>query len=354
MAEDDQIGALSRLDEQLRSVLTLSALALRSARGTALEGLFKRQFEATLARIARLHAAKSHDNVDVKELVVFAIEHEALLAQECVEERQYLATAGDPEAGAMAAAVARHRQRARVLAGLAGDLGLHVHSRGIPHVRRYRGVYIAPLSDTVRDLLVTGQEGFLPWADGVIAAVPDSDLEIYRSHSDELAVLFRDANDLLEARRTLDAEGFDRELDRRLDAARSAGKRLVGDALADHVNRLLLRQDTALCNIRERLAPGRPAAAAVVQPLIDEGRDLLAASLAAHATWAPGLDPAGATPAARLARAEQTMQQHASGWAERWRDKDPAGLLPRFQKFLEAGSLAPDLERVAAQVEPRP
>jgi hypothetical protein len=352
MMSSEDIQAFDWLASQLRTNLHLTAQALEAHLGDAeLQPALERQFKHTLLRLAHLHGRGLYEHLGLVEVFILAIEAEARLVQEYQEEQGRLAERGKIPQRSLAEGVERHTRRARRLAEIGAGLGSEAYIHGIPSVRLRRGVYVAPLSGAMSDFLIRQRIAFHPRKDGALVMWAGHHLQELRARAEVVETLYFDAYELEDTINRLDYAELDREIARRLAAARDPQGSGTGDEFLHHVNRLLLHQVIALHSLRELLERGHPHLAAPLRPLIDESVMLIRVALLAHPSWAPeagppGADPEDNNPLRQLAAHERALQEHASGHATRMRDDDAAGLLYKFDKFLSVGSHAGELERI--------
>ncbi|MGH9937035.1 MAG: hypothetical protein ACREAM_12360, partial [Blastocatellia bacterium] len=291
MSSED-IQAFDWLAREMRTNLHLTAQALEAHQGDAeLQAALERQFNHTLLRLAHLHGRGVYEHLGLVEVFILAIEAEARLAQEYQEEQGRLADLGKSPQQPLAEGVERHTRRARRLAEMLAGLGHGVYTHGIPSVALRRGVYVAPFSEAMRYFLVGHRLSFQPWKDGALVMWPGHHLNELQERAEIVEVLYFDVNELEDAINRLDSAGLDREIARRLAAARDPQGSGTGDEFLHHVNRLLLHQVIVLHSLQELLEPEHPHLAASIQPLIDESVTLIRAALLAHPSWAPEADP---------------------------------------------------------------
>jgi hypothetical protein len=312
--------------EQLAAYLCDAAAASARARlaqrdtpqGRALDG----RLEHALDRLALLYGRGTYENLSTEEIFAAAIEAELRLA-----------TVLDGQDAAAAAA------RARSLLEVArGGARLDVREPA-PAGPPYRGVYLEPLSPQVERSLWHREEQYLRWRDGAVLVLDEEEAAALRVGGHDVAVLFLDPGELLDLDSRGDRRALEAELERRLDAARSAPDR-VGDSRDRYLLRLLHSHSVVLRNLRDRLADEHPSAHAALLPVLAGHRALLEARLAAAEPpdRAALLDPLGASD-----DAERDVLTHVSRWSSE--PGDPAGLRGRFLAVAEAGTRLDGFER---------
>jgi len=350
----EDIRAFDWLARQMRTNLHLTAQALEAHQGDAeLQAALERQFNHTLLRLAHLHGRGVYEHLGLTEVFILAIEAEARLTQEYQEEQYRIADRGREPQQSLAEGAGRHNRRARRLAEMLAGLGHEAYTHGIPSVALRRGVYVAPFSGAMSDFLVGHRIPFHPWRDGALVRWPGHHLNELQERAEIVETLYFDVDELEDAINRLDPAELDREIARRLAAARDPEGLGTGDEFLHHVNRLLLHQVIVLHSLQELLEPEHPHLAASLRPLIDESVTLIRAALLAHPSWAPEAAPDDNGPLQQLADHERALQEHASDHATRMRDDDAIGLLYKFDKFLTAGSHADELEHLVQQQEER-
>ncbi len=351
MSSED-IQAFEWLARQLRTNLHLTSQALEAHQGDAeLRPVLERQFKHTLLRLAHLHGRGHYEHMGLVEVFIHAIEAETRLVQEYQEEQGRLADMGKIPQQSLTEGVERHTRRARRLAEIRAGLGTEAYIPGIHSVHLRRGVYVAPLSGALNYFLTERFIAFQSWKDGALVLWPGHQLQELRVRAEVVETLYFDVNELEYAINRLDSAELDREISRRLAAARDPQGSGIGEEFLHHVNRLLLHQVIALQSMQELLEPEHPHLAAPLTTLIDESVVLIRAALLAYPSWAPEADPEDDGPLRQLASHERALQEHASDHATRMRNDDTVGLLYKFDKFLSVGSHADELEGVAQQRE---
>lgn len=357
MSSED-IQAFDWLAKQLQTNLQLTAQALEAHQeDAAIQTVLEQQFKHTLLRLAHLRGRGHYEHIGLVEVFILAIEAEARLVQEYQEEQGRLADLGKIPQQSLAEGVERHTRRARRLAEIRAGLGTEAYIPGIHAVHLRRGVYVAPLSGALKYFLIGQSIAFRPWKDGALVMWPDHHLQELQARAEVVETLYLDVYELENAIKRLDSSELDREIDRRLAAARDPHGSGIFEEFLHHVNQLLLRQVIVLQSLRELLEPQHPHLAPTLRPLIDESVTLIRDALLARPSWAPEANLTGAAPEnnplKQLASHERTLQEHASEHATRMRDEDAAGLLYKFNKFISVGSHADQLERIAQQREER-
>jgi hypothetical protein len=334
----EERGAFEQLAGHLRNTAASGARALRVHRGTPAGSSLDRHLEHTLDRLALLYGRGTYENLSTEDITETAVNNELRLAAALEEPH---------------AAAATGRARALVDAARRG-MRLHVREPA-PSVRLLRGVYVAPLSPELERSLSAREEPYLRWEDGAVLLLGEEELDGLRAASDEVNVLFLDADELLDLDFRDDRPALEAELASRQTAARSAPDR-VGDSRDRYLLRLLDGQSIVLRNLRDRLAQEHPSAHAALLPILAEHRGLHEERLAAQPTAPQSAGPRAAAPEAAAdplgatIESERNLVAHARKWTAE--PGDPAGLRERFRVVADAGTHLPDLEQHHTRKKP--
>jgi hypothetical protein len=324
----DEHAAFYQLADQLRSTAKVSARAIRACRGVPVSAALDGQIEHTLDRLALLYGCGTYENVSTVEIFEAALNNEVRLA-----------TVLDEPDGAAAA----RRARALVDAARRG-VRLHVREPAPPEAA-YRAVYIEPFGPELERSLLSREEPYLRWRDGVVLVLDEEEASALRTGGAEVDVLFLDSGEFLELEARGDWPAFEAELERRLIVARADPGR-IGDSGDRYLLRLLDDQSIVLRNLRDRLsADSHPSAHAALLPILTDHRAPFEARLAIAGT--PAEDPLAEDPLAALIHAERDVLSLAARWSAE--PGDPAGLRKRFRAVAGAGTRLAELERHRVQ-----
>ncbi len=314
----------------LRTCIALTVAARRSLDGPVAE-ILDRHLDQTLERMVGLRNEGMASSL--QELCEVAIEGEARIRFEEQDARFRIP----------AAPADSRRKRAQSLSELLARLGNPSYSHGLPAVVVHRGIHISPLEDVHRANLPTKETLLLEWKNGAILRFPAHLLGSLEDLNLSFCVLYLDAAEAEERARESTAARLNRDLERRLRAARSPGARGLGDSMGDHRNRLYLTQALRIRSLRHRLGPEHAGA---LDALVAEDDEALRLSLQNHLSWADVAPDQGREALSRLIQTERDARQTAE-FLIRLCDPAPVrNFQPLFQDFLEADSSLQELIRM--------
>jgi hypothetical protein len=317
----EQRAAFGQADTLLRGTAAASARALQVHRGTPAGDALERHLEHTLDRLALLYGRGTYENLTTTDILETAVDNELRLAAEL----------DGPAAEAAAG-------RAQALVD-AARRGVRLHVRQPPaSAETHRGVYVQPLRPELERSLWARHEPYLRWRDGAVLIVTEDQAAMLRTAGDEVAVLFLDADELLDLDARDDRPALEAELERRLAAARSTPDG-VGDSRDRYALRILHGQSVVLRNLRDRLADGHPAAHAALLPVIASHRAHLEVRMAAG----PATREVTANPLGASIDHEQDLQALLGEWTVE--PEDPSGLRDRFRAVADADTELAELRR---------
>lgn len=332
--------SFDQLVDWLRQSVQVNVYTLRTYRGTPIGDLLEKHLEHTLERLAGLYGVGTYENLSVSEIFASAINIESLLAH----EYRHPATQSNLQPQRHAELIQgseRHMQRARALINAArrgNNLAVPLEPNSTVS---YRGVYVTPFSPAVHSALLRSERPFVRWQDGVVAGVSEHFMQELSAIKGYVTILFLDADELYDLAGKLPREEFETELGRRLAASRvNVGR--VGDTLERHINRLLLHQNNVLRNLQHRLEKEHPLAHRAVAAILMETRHLIEMGLVVHQTWMPSAEVRQVDPFKQTIDLEARAQAHAADWLNR--NPDETGWRPRFQHFVNSGTLLEELK----------
>jgi hypothetical protein len=307
--------AFDQIADLLRAGAVENARALAAHRGQPAEPLLEKQLESTLDRLAWFYGRGTFENLSTAAIFRTAIDSEVLLA----EDLQGVAAAGA-------------RLRAQRLVD-AARCGVRLYVGGVKGVERWCGVYVETPGPEFERSLVGTEARFLRWNDGLVVALPQSEIDEMRAAGYRIFVLFLDCDELLDLAGRGERSETNAELARRLAIARTATD-CVGDLAQAHLVRRLFKQSVVLRNLRDRLEFEHSLAHRALLPILRSHRTDLEDALAAGGT--------SPYPLLESIAIERSVRSLAERWATE--EGDPAGLQRRFRVVADAPTLAHLLE----------
>jgi hypothetical protein len=323
--------AATLVEQELRSPLPPPRVSAKSL------------LEATLERYTDIYRRSTYETLPLGQLLSSALHAEAYLAYEHRAHAQRMERAGRAvEAQALHDSGQQHHDS---VGGLI-ETALRAHNLNVvprhPYIMPYRGVFLSPYSQELLDGLMSGRDYFARWRDGVVAAIPEDQIERYRSLAPQAVILYLDADALGEEMMRAQMAGattFEASFAHRLQYAENISPARVGEDFAAYASRLLLKQNALLRSVRGRLGDEQHTVAALhCSPLLDGNTRQLQAALAA-------LPESRSTDRmAELEALENSIASHAASWAEHGRAQDSAGLLYQFDGAARSSSVSAQLK----------
>jgi hypothetical protein len=210
-----------------------------------------------------------------------------------------------------------------------------------PLIIPYRGVFLAPYSDGLLDGLVFARDYFVRWRDGVVAAIPENQIEPLQQVAPHAVILFLEGDAMGEQMMRAQIAGensIESAFEQRLLYAQTVSPVQVGEDFDAYATRLLLKQNALLRSLDSRLsAEAHDTAWRHCSPLLVENTAQLQAALAAQP------ENQSADPLADLESLEVYITAHAASWAGHCRDQDSAGLLFQFDGAGRTSSVSQQL-----------
>jgi len=337
--------AIPWLTGRLHDCLTLTALALRETPDPATVAALQDNFTHTLQRLATLAGDPPLGLLMPPEVAEIALQGEARLALEY----------GDLPVPDGQTNMERHQLRCAALARIMADLGDDAFLNGPPFVSRSRGVNVTWLDPEVRAELTREGDTVTDWSGGTLIPWPHDDLDRLAAHREDeqpisVDVLYLDADEYEAFASTTTPAQQERDFAARLAAARAPDGAAIGDSLADHVNRLEIKQLVYLWGLRDLFATlGHGATAAQIEPLIDDEIPSLILALQRTPSGGPATEGSGSPKNGEvlgvLLATERFVDESADLFAH-LTPPDWLELRPDWEEFLTLGTKLPALTQL--------
>lgn len=253
-----------------RQCLALGAAGL--ATDSAASGALPTFVAATLELLTRLVSDGRYDDTPSTELLVLALEHEALMVSEL--------RALSPEASSE---LAGREQAMGTLAQMLAERGRADYAQAPAYADAPRAVFLRPRDARIIDVLRSRMQPAVEWRDGLVAPWAASRLGELAQQGYQVRVLYHDAGEFLacveEATDAQCARAFARQEQRLIDDPTAS--------VAAWLNHLRLEQVLFLRFLVERLQGESDAVAPRIQAMARTETALLMQTLARAGTWQP-------------------------------------------------------------------
>ncbi|HVC63360.1 MAG TPA: hypothetical protein VND19_23725 [Acetobacteraceae bacterium] len=258
------------LAQRGRGSLILAAAAEQAAAGPS-SAILAEHFATLLDLLTRINGQGRFGDTRLDELLIFALEKEALLLRE-------LAAAPDP--ARLRTEAAERAETARVIGEALGRRGQTEYAGPPPYIEMWRGVFVAPVDAALLARLKTRWEPAIPWRDGVVARWKLRDLPRLQQEGRRTTLVYLSAGQLLGDISELTRAQLDRQFTRRTAALAAAPER----SSDGYLDTLRLNALLALKTAEGRAERDAPRLAAALRQRVAVGTARLAATLPSPST----------------------------------------------------------------------
>jgi hypothetical protein len=289
----DQI--LNWLYLRQRAGLTLNARGRAGSSVQVVQGL-DGHFRETVEMLSRLVGQGRYEDVDFAELLVFAVEKEALL----IAELQAL----DGEARtAVAAELHERTQTVQVVAQALAGKGRPEYGQALPYAELWRALYIAPADAPLLAQLKAEFESFPLWREGLVTRWPVRLLTELQQTGKTVELLYYDSGEFLEDYTELTPAQLHRTFAARAQAA------LQPQARHDYLNGLRLEALLLWRTIHARSTGEERRWREALDKILDVQTTRLIATLANDGSWLVGGTGSGRPSLSALLKLEEDIVQ---------------------------------------------